>query len=204
MDLAKIGQFIKDCRKDKKLTQLQLSIEIGVSEKTISKWECGNGFPDATLMLPLCNALGVTANELLSGKRLKTDKEYKLDAEKNIVALKKNQEKSAKFVLNLEIVIGILSVSLLFTLVGIASYVEMPTYLRIILIAVGFIQFLPIAHLLIIIEKDVGYYECEHCHHKHIPTMKQMYTTMHMGRTRYMVCPECKKKSWQKKVISKD
>ena len=83
----KIGKFILELRKQKGMTQKELAEKVGVSDKTISKWECGNGFPDATLMLPLCNALGITANELLSGKRLKTDKEYKVDAEKNIVAL---------------------------------------------------------------------------------------------------------------------
>ena len=204
MDLAKIGQFIKDCRKDKKLTQLQLSIELGVSEKTISKWECGNGFPDATLMLPLCNALGITANELLSGKRLNTDKEYKEDAESNIVKLKKAQEQAHKFLLKLEIVIGILSIVLFVGFNLIVGLLDIPDYLRVLLLIIGFLLFVPCIHLLMVIEKDAGYYECQHCHHKHIPTMKQIYTARHMGRTRYMVCPKCNKKSWQKKVISKD
>lgn len=204
MDLAKVGQFIKDCRKDKKLTQLQLSIELGVSEKTISKWECGNGFPDATLMLPLCNALGITANELLSGKRLKTDKEYKVDAESNIVKLKKAQEQAHKFLLKLEIVIGILSIVLFVGFEVIVGLIDTPDYLRVILLIIGFLLFIPCIHLLMVIEKDAGYYECKYCHYKHIPTMKQIYTAMHMGRTRYMVCPKCNKKSWQKKVISKD
>ena len=73
MDLIVTGKFIKEQRKAKGLTQLQLAEKIGVSEKTISKWECGNGFPDTTLMLPLCSALGISANELLSGKILSTD-----------------------------------------------------------------------------------------------------------------------------------
>ena len=204
MDLAKIGQFIKDCRKEKKLTQLQLSIELGVSEKTISKWECGNGFPDTTLMLPLCNALGITANELLSGKRLSTDKEYKEDAESNIIKLKKAQEQTNKFLLKLEIVIGVLSIILFVGFNLIVGLLDMPNYLRVLLLIIGFLLFVPCIHLLMVIEKDAGYYECQHCHNKHIPTMKQIYAARHMGRTRYMSCPECKKKSWQKKVISKD
>ena len=53
MDLKITGEFIQECRKNKKLTQVQLAQKIGVSEKTISKWECGKGFPDTTLMLPL-------------------------------------------------------------------------------------------------------------------------------------------------------
>ena len=204
MDLAKIGQFIKDCRKDKKLTQLQLSIELGVSEKTISKWECGNGFPDTTLMLPLCNALGITANELLSGKRLSTDKEYKEDAESNIIKLKKAQEQTNKFLLKLEIIIGVLSIVLFLVFNVVVGLIDMPDYLRVILMIIGLLLFIPSIHLLMVIEKDAGYYECGNCHHKYIPTMKQIYISRHIGRTRYMKCPKCNKKSWQRKTVSKD
>ena len=204
MDLAKIGQFIKDRRKEKNLTQLQLSIELGVSEKTISKWECGNGFPDTTLMLPLCKVLDITANELLSGKLLKTDGEYKADAEVNIVNLKKEHEKTTKFILGLEIIIGVLSVVSLYAIIMLASLVNMSDYLRIILIIAGFCIACTGIHFCMIIEKDAGYYECEHCKHKHIPTMKQMYLSRHYGRTRYLKCPKCQQKSWQKKTISKE
>ena len=103
MDLVKIGKFIQECRKAKNLTQVQLALKIGVSEKTISKWECGNGFPDATLMLPLSKELGITTNELLSGKILSSDKEYKNLAETNLINLKQTQEKTSKFLLTLEL-----------------------------------------------------------------------------------------------------
>jgi len=86
MDLKIIGKFIQEQRKSKNLTQVQLSQIIGVSEKTISKWECGNGFPDTTLILPLCKALDISANELLSGKRLETNN-YKDHAEDNLITL---------------------------------------------------------------------------------------------------------------------
>ena len=80
MDTIKIGKFIQEQRKLKNLTQLQLAIKIGVSEKTISKWECGKGMPDASLMLPLCKSLNISANELLSGEKL-SNNEYKDKAE---------------------------------------------------------------------------------------------------------------------------
>lgn len=204
MDLAKVGKFIKDCRKDKKLTQLQLSIKIGVSEKTVSKWECGNGFPDASLMLALCDALEISANELLSGKRLSEDKEYRQEADNNIVYLKKEQEKTAKFLLGLEYIIAILSIIVLLTFVLMASYVVMPTYLRVVLIIVGAIISLVGIHFCLIIEKDAGFYECKHCHYKYVPTYKQVLWSMHCGRTRHMKCPKCNRKSWQKKSISGD
>jgi len=204
MDLTKIGKFIKDCRKQKGFTQIQLAEKLMVSEKTISKWECGNGFPDTTLMLPLCEALGITANELLSGKFLKTDSEYREDAENNILKLKKEQERSAKFLLNLEIVIGVLSVLFLLGCTFVSAIEGMPGYLRIITIVVGFVVSLPCMHLCIVIEKEAGYYECQHCNHKYIPTFRQIYFSTHLGRTRHMKCPKCNKKSWQRKVITKD
>ena len=55
MDQIKIGKFLSDERKAKGYTQKQLSELLGISDKTISKWECGNGFPEASLLLPLCN-----------------------------------------------------------------------------------------------------------------------------------------------------
>ncbi|MBQ3158510.1 MAG: helix-turn-helix transcriptional regulator [Clostridia bacterium] len=204
MDLSKTGNFIQECRKAKKLTQVQLAQKIGVSEKTISKWECGNGFPDTTLMLPLCRELGITANELLSAKRLYEEVEYKEQAEANLVTLKNMQEKSAKFLLMLEWVIGILSTVLLLTTVVVASLVNMPLYLRIILIVVGTILSMVGIHFCLLIEKDAGYYECGRCHHKYIPTYCSVLNAMHVGRTRYMKCPNCNKRSWQKKTINKE
>ena len=76
MDLKETGCFIQQLRKEKGLTQSALALKLGVSEKTISKWECGNGFPDTTLMLPLCSELGISANELLTAKKIESEKEY--------------------------------------------------------------------------------------------------------------------------------
>ena len=53
------------------------------------------------------------------------------------------------------------------------------------------------------LEQIAGYYKCRKCHHKYVPTYNNVLWAMHIGRTRYMKCPECGKKSWQKKVISK-
>lgn len=86
MNLIKTGKFIAEIRKSKKLTQVMLAEKLNVSEKTISKWECGNGFPDTSLILPLCEQLDISANELLSAKKL-DEKNYKINAEENLVEL---------------------------------------------------------------------------------------------------------------------
>ena len=200
MDLKVIGEFIKQQRKAKGLTQVELAEKLLVSEKTISKWECGNGFPDTSLILPLCKELDISANELLSGKRL-TSEEYQKQAENNLITLKSQQEQSHKFLLTLESVLGYMSSVTFIILVFVASYANLPTWVRIVLIVIGFIHIVIGIHFCLTIEKDAGYYECQHCHNKYIPTYKQVMFSMHHGRTRYMKCPKCQKKSWQKKFI---
>ena len=200
MDLILIGQFLKEQRKLKKLTQQELANKLGVSEKTISKWECGNGLPDATLMIPLCDELGISVNELLSGKKL-AEKDYKANAEQNFMELKSQQEKTTKFLLKLECVVGYFASITFLILVFIASFCQLSLAVRIILIVVGLILFCIGVHFCLIIEKDAGYYKCSKCEHKYIPTYNQVLWAMHMGRTRFMKCPKCGKKSWHKKVI---
>ena len=200
MELKQIGNLIKSQRKEKNLTQSQLAEKLCVSEKTISKWECGGGFPEASLMLPLCDELSLNANELLSGKKIKEDNNKKT-AEQNLINLKTKDEEQTKFILKLEWVIGFFASIFFMSFVFIASFAAMPTWLRIVLIIAGFIVFLIGMHFCLLIEKDAGYYECKHCHNKHIPTYNQILWSMHCGRTRHMKCPKCGKKSWQKKVV---
>ncbi len=200
MDQVAIGKFIKELRKAKGLTQAELAEKLMVSEKTISKWECGNGFPETSLMLPLCEELGITANELLSGKRL-SNEEYSKQAEKNLVLLRAEQERSSKFLLTLEYVLGYSSSISLLILIFVASFCELPTAWRIVLIVFGLLQTIVCIHFCLLIEKDAGFYECQHCHNKYIPSYKQVLFSMHYGRTRHMRCPKCGKKSWQKKVL---
>lgn len=76
MNQIKIGKFIAQCRKEKKLTQEKLAEILNTTNKSISKWENGNCLPDSSLYEPLCNILGITINELFAGQRIK-DEEYK-------------------------------------------------------------------------------------------------------------------------------
>jgi DNA-directed RNA polymerase subunit RPC12/RpoP len=54
------------------------------------------------------------------------------------------------------------------------------------------------------LEREAGYYECPHCGHRYVPEGVPFWFAMHMGRTRYLKCPECGKRGWQKKVLSMD
>ncbi len=70
MDQVKIGRFIAELRKSKNMTQQQLGDKLGVSFKTISKWETGRGMPELSTLKPLSDILEITINELLSGEKV--------------------------------------------------------------------------------------------------------------------------------------
>lgn len=95
MDLIKIGTFISEMRKQKGLTQKELAEQLHLSNRTISKWECGNGLPDNSIMMELCATLGISVNELLSGEKLSNDN-YISKADENVIALMKEPQKSYK------------------------------------------------------------------------------------------------------------
>ncbi len=84
MDQEKIGKFITTCRKEQNLTQEQLAEKLGITYKAVSKWECGKGLPDASIMIELCKILKITVNDLLSGEKVK-EKEYQEKLEQNII-----------------------------------------------------------------------------------------------------------------------
>ena len=95
MNQEKIGKFIAECRKEKNLTQIQLAEKLNMSYKSISKWETGRGMPDSSIMLELCNYLGINVNELLSGEHLK-EQEYQEKANENIISIAKEFDKNRK------------------------------------------------------------------------------------------------------------
>ncbi len=84
MDLEKIGKFIASARKDANLTQEQLAEKLGITYKAVSKWECGKGLPDASIMVELCKILKITVNDLLSGEKV-GEIEYQEKLEQNII-----------------------------------------------------------------------------------------------------------------------
>ena len=203
MDQIKIGRFIATRRKEVGLTQLELAEKLNISDRAVSKWETGRSLPDASIMIELCEILGIGINELFYGEMINMNESNK-KYDEIILAMKREQEETAKRMLALEYVIGFGASITFFVLVFVASFVEMVDWLRVLLILIGFAQFVIAMPFAIRIEQKAGYYECKHCHNKYVPTFSSVLWSMHFGRTRYMKCPECGKKSWQKKVISKD
>lgn len=202
MNQVKIGKFISQCRKNKKLTQAQLAEKLNITDRAISKWETGKGMPDSSIMLDLCKILGINVNELLSGEVIKMEN-YDLKAEENLIELKKQKEDSDRNMLRLELIIGYISSLSFLILVFVASFIEMPSIVRILLIIFGSIIFAIGVANAVKIEQTAGYYECNKCHYKYIPLYNSVLFSMHYGRTRYMKCPKCNQKSWNKKVLTK-
>ena len=203
MDQIKIGAFIAERRKIKNLTQAQLAEKMNVTDRAVSKWERGKCLPDSAIMLDLCHELGISVNDLLYGEVItmeNTNEKY----EKQLLELVKQKEEADKRLLLVEIIIGIFAIAVMLGLCVIAAYAPIEDWLRITLIIIGFVPVLILTPFMLKIEQTAGYYECKECHHKYIPAYKSVFVSMHMGRTRYMKCPECGKRSWQKKVISKD
>ncbi|MDE7231422.1 MAG: helix-turn-helix domain-containing protein, partial [Oscillospiraceae bacterium] len=83
MDTVRIGKFLSELRHERELTQEQLGERIGVSNKTVSRWENGNYMPPVEMLMELSNFFGVSINEILSGRRL-DDTETKSAAEENL------------------------------------------------------------------------------------------------------------------------
>ena len=202
MDQIKIGKFIAECRKKQNLTQMQLAEKLNITDRAISKWENGKAMPDSSIMLDLCTELKINVNELLSGEVLKMDN-YNEKLEQNLIDMVKQKEEADKKMLSLEIVIGYISSITFLTLIFVASFIEMQNWIRILLIAFGLITFIIGMCSCLKIEQTAGYYECPKCHHKYIPTYSNVLLSMHINRTRYMKCPKCNERSWQKKVIKK-
>ena len=138
MDQIKTGRFIAEERKRKGFTQRRLAEALGISDKTVSKWECGNGFPDVSLLLPLCGQLDVSVNELLAGERVSTEN-YRKKAEENMVDLIREAQESKKKII-LSALVAVMMLLAAIPLIVISGMLEMAVWLRVVLVGVGAVE----------------------------------------------------------------
>lgn len=199
-DQIKIGKFIQEKRKEKKLTQSDMAEKLNITDRAISKWENGNCLPDASIMQDLCKILSISINDLFSGEIVDMkDNEKRL--EENLLEMTKEKEKRDRELLTMEIFIGVVVSIIMIACIIIAVYFDLPNWIKAILVIIGIIPFIIGISYAIRIEQTAGYYECDNCHHKYVPTYKSVLFAMHINRTRKMKCPKCNKKSWHKKVL---
>lgn len=204
MDQVKIGKFISDERKAKGYTQKQLSELLGISDKTISKWECGNGFPEASLLLPLCNELEITVNELLTGERI-SQQNYKKKAEENMVNMIREKEENKQKIL-LTTMIGVIStITFVTLLLVVCFYTDVITLpIKIVLMMIALSVFCVGLYVAMWGDRKIGYFKCRNCNELFTPTFMQYTMGMHIAGTRYLKCPHCKTRTWCKKVMTKE
>ena len=204
MDQIKIGKFISSKRKEAGLTQVQLAEKLNVTDRAVSKWETGRSLPDASIMLELCSILKITVNDLLSGEVVDMDN-YKEKTEETLIEMIKEKEERDRMLLKAERIIGIICIIPLLSASIFAAYNEgLAEWIRAAIVFGSIVPFLIAVPFLITIEQKAGYYKCAECEHCYVPTFKSVLMAPHMGYTRKMKCPKCGKKSWQKKVLSKE
>lgn len=191
MDQIKIGKFIAQMRKDQGLTQRQLAELLSISDKTISKWECGKGLPEASLMLPLCEALHMTVNDLLTGEKV-SPSEYQKNAEENMMGLLKENEENKKR-MALSVICGVITIIAVCALVVIAAFLPLPTPARIAVLILAVATAVAGIWAAAMLEVKAGYYECPHCKALFVPTMGQYVKGYHTLTRRRLTCPECGK-----------
>ena len=204
MDQIKIGKFIAQRRKAADLTQLQLAEKLNITDRAISKWETGKALPDSSIMLDLCDILQITVNDLLSGEVVSMEN-YEKKTEEMLLQMVKEKEERDRMLLKAELIIGIICILPLLPASIFAAYNEgLAEWIRALIVLGSIIPLLIALPFLLKIEQKAGYYKCAECGHRYVPTFKSVFMAPHMGRTRKMTCPNCGKKSWQKKVLTKE
>ena len=203
MDLIKIGKFISEMRKNKKLTQEELAEKLFITDRAVSKWERGLSLPDADKMIDLCNILDINVNELLNGEKIAM-KDYNKKNEELLVELaRQEEEKNKKLLFAMWIILissfifyaGILTIS--------AITLGEGTEFGIIMV-VSTIVLLCVCFYALKLEVEAGYYECKNCHHRFVPKYLSALNAPHLSTTRYLKCPKCGKRSWAKKVMTRE
>ena len=202
MNQIKIGKFIAECRKMINLTQIQLADKLGITDKAISKWERGIAMPDSSLMLELCDILGISVNELLNGEKIIMENNNQKN-EQLLLDMAKELEKKNKTIWNAMWIIMIVSIlGLIGGLAIIAFFMPEGPWMLVAIISLCVVFLIPCFYALRL-EVSVGAYKCKNCGHEIVPTYKQALNAMHMGTTRYLKCPKCNQRTWCKKVIKK-
>ena len=203
MNQQKIGKFIAECRKQKNLTQIQLAEKLNITDKAISKWERGIAMPDSSIMLDLCDILGINVNELLSGERINMESRNDTN-EQLLLDLTKELERKNKTIWSSMWAIMIVSVMALFAGILIAAFLIPEGIWQLVTILGVCIVFLIPCFYALKLEVSVGAYKCKNCGHEITPTYKEALWAMHRGFARYLKCPKCQKRTWCKKVINKE
>lgn len=220
MNQVKVGKFIAECRKQNGYTQAELAEKLGLSDKTISKWENGRGLPDATNMLELCNIFNINVNELLNGERLKDMDNYKEIAEKNLIEMKEMEERHNRQHLKVGNSLGCIAVLAGFIIILENFVIEfilknfesdisvINNVVTPITVCIGVLIWFAVIIYWLPKESTIGYYECPNCNNVYLPDIKAASKAPTKGafskeHKRKLKCPKCDCESYHRRVFSK-
>ncbi|MGN1041090.1 MAG: helix-turn-helix domain-containing protein [Candidatus Fimimonas sp.] len=198
MDMQKIGAFLAELRKEKKLTQDELGEQLGVTNKTVSRWENGNYLPPVEILQMLSKLYDVSINELLSGQRL-NETSYKQNAEENIALALLQKSKDAKKSVALACVVCAITFVGGISLIMTGALLATSVWLRIVFITLAVALIASGVGVCCVLTVDAGVYECPVCGEKFVPSMKDFVAGAHTFTKRRLKCPNCGKKSFCKK-----
>ena len=202
MDQVKIGRFIAACRKRANLTQMQLAEKLNITDRAVSKWETGKAMPDTAIMLELCDILGISVNELLSGEKINMENNDQKN-EQLLLDMAKEIETKNKTIWTSMWAIMIVSMTALIAGIFVARFLIPEGVWQLITVLGLCVVFLPLCFYALKLEVSVGAYKCKNCGCEIVPTYSEALYAMHMGFTRYLKCPKCNKRTWCKKVLKK-
>ena len=200
MDQIKIGKFISECRRQQGFTQMQLSEKLGITDKAVSKWERGIAMPDTSIMLALCELLGISVNELLCGEKIMSENENQKNEQLMIDMARELERKNKTVWTSMWIILGV-SMLGLFAGLAIAKFLIPAGIWQIVTILGSLILFLIPCFYALKLEVSIGAYKCGRCGHKIVPTYTQALMAMHFSTTRFLKCPKCQRRSWCKKSL---
>lgn len=202
MNQVKIGRFIAERRKKVGLTQMQLAEKLNITDRAVSKWENAKAMPDSSIMLELCDILGITVNELLWGEKINMENNNQQN-EQLLLDMAKEIEKKNKTIWSS--MWAIITVSLIGLIAGcaVAAFLIPEGIWQLVVILSVSVLFLIPCFYALKLEISVGAYKCKSCGYEIVPTYVQALNAMHRGTTRYLKCPECNKRTWCKKVLKK-
>ena len=189
MEPTRIGRFIAERRKALGLTQRQLAEQLSVSDKAVSKWETGRGLPDVLLMPPLCAALGITVNDLLSGERV-GEGDYRKKAEENMMELVRENAENRQRLLQ-SIACGGVTVVAVCALVALAAFLPLPAFARVALLLLAMATAVVGIWAAATLDARAGWFECPHCKELFAPAMADYVKGLHTFTRRRLTCPHC-------------
>lgn len=189
MEPTRISRFIAERRKALGLTQRQLAEQLSVSDKAVSKWETGRGLPDVLLMPPLCAALGITVNDLLSGERV-GEGDYRKKAEENMMELMRENAENRQRLLQ-SIACGGVTVVAVCALVALAAFLPLPTLARVALLLLAMATAVVGIWAAATLDARAGWFECPHCKELFAPAMADYVKGRHTFTRRRLTCPHC-------------